>query len=58
VDGYVVATLVTTQTDPARALFKVDGGQVTLVVLGTGGLCEDPGVRAAPAAVRAAMGCS
>lgn len=57
VRGYVVATLVTTATDPAQALFKVDAGQVTLVVLGTADLCQSPGVRVAPPEVRAAMKC-
>jgi hypothetical protein len=57
ISGYVLGRLVTTATDPARALWKVEGEQVTLVVLGTGDLCDSPGVQAAPPEVRAAMRC-
>lgn len=57
IDGYVLATLVTSATDPGRALFKVDGDAVTLVVLGTGDECDSPGVQSAPPDVKAAMEC-
>lgn len=55
-DGWATAPMRYPGADPARAVARLQNGEVRLVTYGTDGLCDDPQMKKAPAEIKKALG--
>lgn len=55
-DGWATAPMRYPGSDPARAVVRLQNGEVRLVTYGTDALCENPRMKKAPAEIKKALG--
>ncbi|GLY91114.1 hypothetical protein [Actinoallomurus iriomotensis] len=55
-DGWATVPMRYPGSDPARAVVRMQNGEVRLVTYGTDGLCGNPKMKKAPAEIKKALG--